>query len=110
MSGGCLSCGSCSTTRRLAPFEAVSREVTAAGLSAPSFARTADYSALAKSLKAEGLTVNRHCEIEDAISYALTCGRPCVIDMRIARDPVPPPIAGMWFEPERDEIPPRPRH
>ncbi|MDE0199579.1 MAG: thiamine pyrophosphate-binding protein [Caldilineaceae bacterium] len=73
------------------------------------FCENADYAALAKSLKAEGLTVNRYCEIEDAMSYALACGRPCVIDMEIARDPVPPPIAGMWFEPERDEIPPRPR-
>ena len=74
------------------------------------FCENADYAALAKSLKAEGLTVDRYSEIEDAISYALTCGRPCVMDMRIARDPVPPPIAGMWFEPERDEIPPKPRH
>lgn len=73
------------------------------------FCENADYAALAKSLKAEGLTVSRYAEIEDAISYALECGRPCVVDMRIARDPVPPPIAGMWFEPERDEIPPRPR-
>ncbi|MCZ0938125.1 MAG: thiamine pyrophosphate-binding protein [Caldilineaceae bacterium] len=73
------------------------------------FCENADYAALAKSLKAEGLTVNRYCEIEEAVSYALACGRPCVIDMRIARDPAPPPIAGMWFEPERDEIPPRPR-
>ncbi|MXX26101.1 MAG: thiamine pyrophosphate-binding protein [Caldilineaceae bacterium SB0668_bin_21] len=73
------------------------------------FCENADYAALAKSLRAEGLTVNRYCEIEEAMSYALACGRPCVIDMRIARDPAPPPIAGMWFEPERDEIPPRPR-
>ena len=74
------------------------------------FCENADYAALAKSLKAEGLTVNRYSEIEDAISHALACGKPCVVDMQIARDPVPPPIAGMWFEPERDEIPPRPRH
>ncbi len=73
------------------------------------FCENADYAALAKSLKAEGLTVSRYAEIEEAISYALECGRPCVVDMRIARDPVPPPIAGMWFEPERDEIPPRAR-
>ncbi|MCY3993715.1 MAG: thiamine pyrophosphate-binding protein [Caldilineaceae bacterium] len=74
------------------------------------FCENADYAALAKSLKAEGLTVNRYSEIEDAMSHALACGKPCVVDMQIARDPVPPPIAGMWFEPERDEIPPRPRH
>ena len=73
------------------------------------FCENADYAELAKSLKGEGLTVSRYAEIEDAMCYALECGRPCVVDMRIARDPVPPPIAGMWFEPERDEIPPRPR-
>ena len=73
------------------------------------FCENADYAALAKSLKAEGLSISKYAEIEDAMCYALECGRPCVVDMRIARDPVPPPIAGMWFEPERDEIPPRPR-
>ena len=73
------------------------------------FSENADYAALAKSLKAEGLNVSRYAEIEETMSYALACGKPCVVDMQIARDPVPPPIAGMWFEPERDEIPPRPR-
>ena len=73
------------------------------------FGENADYAALAESLKAEGLSISKYAEIEDAMCYALECGRPCVVDMRIARDPVPPPIAGMWFEPERDEIPPRPR-
>ena len=73
------------------------------------FSENADYAALAKSLKAEGLSVCRHAEIEDAMNYALSCDKPCVVDMQIARDPLPPPIAGMWFEPERDEIPPRPR-
>ena len=73
------------------------------------FSENTDYAALAKALKAEGVTVNRYAEIGDTMRYALGCGRPCVVDMRIARDPVPPPVAGMWYEPERDEIPPRPR-
>lgn len=73
------------------------------------FAEGADYATLARALKAEGLTVNRYCEIEDAMRYALGCGRPCVVDMRIVRDPVPPPVAGRWYEPERDEILPMPR-
>ena len=73
------------------------------------FSQETDYAALGKALSAEGLTVTRHCEIGDAMEHALGCGRPCVIDMRIARDPVPPPVAGLWYEPERDEIPPRPR-
>lgn len=69
--------------------------------SARSF-ENADYAALARSLKTEGLSISKYAEIEDAMRYALECGRPCVVDIRIARDPVPPPIAGgMWFEPER---------
>jgi acetolactate synthase-1/2/3 large subunit len=73
------------------------------------FSESTDYAALARALKAEGMTVKRYCEIDEAMRDALSCGRPCVVDMRIARDPVPPPVAGRWFEPERDEIPPRPR-
>ncbi len=73
------------------------------------FSENTDFAALAKALKAEGVTVNRYSEIADAMGFALACGRPCVIDMQIARDPVPPPVAGMWHEPERDEIPPKPR-
>ncbi len=73
------------------------------------FSQDTDYAALAKALSAEGLTVTRHREIGDAMRHALACGRPCVVDMRIARDPVPPPVAGLWYEPGRDEIPPRPR-
>lgn len=73
------------------------------------FSRDTDYAALARALNAEGLTVTRHSEIGDAMREALACGRPCVVDMRIARDPVPPPVAGLWYEPGRDEIPPRPR-
>ncbi len=73
------------------------------------FAENTDFAALAKALKAEGVTVRHYHEIDDAIRHALDCGRPCVVDMRIARDPIPPPVAGLWFEPERDEIPPKPR-
>ena len=73
------------------------------------FSENTDYAALAKALKAEGVIVNRYSEIADAMGFALACGRPCVVDMQIARDPVPPPVAGMWHEPERDEIPPKPR-
>ncbi len=73
------------------------------------FCEVTDYAALGRALGAEGLRVNRYSEIGDALRDALACGKPCVVDMRIARDPAPPPIAGMWFEPERDEIPPKPR-
>ena len=73
------------------------------------FAEHTDYAALGRALNAEGMTVRRYHEIEDAIGSALECGRPCVVDMRITRDPIPPPVAGLWYEPERDEIPARPR-
>lgn len=73
------------------------------------FGENTDFAALAKAFNAEGVTVNRYGEIGDKMRFALECGGPCVVDMRIARDPVPPPIAGMWYEPERDEIPPKPR-
>lgn len=73
------------------------------------FRENTDYAALGRALGAEGLRVNRYAEIGDAMRYALECGKPCTIDMRIAKDPTPPPIAGKWFEPERDEIPPNPR-
>ena len=73
------------------------------------FCESTDFAALAKALKAEGVAVNCYSEIANAVHFALDCGKPCVVDMRIARDPVPPPVAGMWHEPGRDEIPPKPR-
>ena len=69
----------------------------------------ADYATLARSLGAQGLSVSDYDQIGDAVRWALDCGAPCVVDMRIALDPIPPPVAGRWFEPHRDEIPPRPR-
>ena len=68
-----------------------------------------DYSALAQSLGAKGRQVTDYDQIGDAIGWALECGEPCVLDLSIARDPIPPPIAGRWFEPHRDEIPARSR-
>ena len=68
-----------------------------------------DYASLARSLGAQGLSVSDYDQIGDAVRWALDCGEPCVVDMRIALDPIPPPVAGRWFEPHRDEIPPRPR-
>ncbi len=73
------------------------------------FSENTDFASLAKALKAEGVAVNCYAEIADALHFALDCGKPCVVDMRIARDPIPPPVAGMWHEPGRDEIPPKPR-
>ena len=73
------------------------------------FRQRADFAALARALKAEGIAVTRYQDIHEAVDFALTCGKPCVVDMSITRDPTPPPIAGAWYEPVRHEIPPHPR-
>jgi acetolactate synthase-1/2/3 large subunit len=73
------------------------------------FGVRADFALWARSMHAEGLTVTAHREIRGAVEHALHSGRPCVIDMIIARDALPPPTAGAWFEPERDEVLPLPR-
>ena len=68
-----------------------------------------DYAVLGRALGAEGVRVTRHDEVEDAIRWALDCGRPCVVDLVVATDAVRPPIAGAWYEPGRAEPPPMPR-
>ena len=68
-----------------------------------------DFAALARSMGAEGITVNRHDQVEDALRHALDCGRPCVVDMIVDADAVHPPVAGAWFEPGRNEPTPKPR-
>ena len=73
------------------------------------FATRADFAAMARAFSAEGITVTRHEEIRDAVGHALSCGKPCVIDMIIASDPIPPPVAGDWCEPERAWVEPLPR-
>ena len=65
------------------------------------FTTRADFAAMARSFSAEGITITRHEEIAGAVAHALSCGKPCVIDMHINPDPVPPPTAGGWCEPER---------
>jgi acetolactate synthase-1/2/3 large subunit len=73
------------------------------------FSQRTDFAALAKALGAEGLSVCHYDAIGDAVQDALKCGRPCVVDVQITRNPIPPPVAGRWFEPNRDEVPPYPR-
>ena len=73
------------------------------------FTQRADFVALAKAFRAEGIRVDDYGEIGDAVDYALGCGKPCVIDMQIETDAVPPPVAGAWCEPVRGWLDPRPR-
>ena len=53
-----------------------------------------DYAELGRALGGEGVRVTRHNEVEDAIRWALDCGKPCVVDLVVAADAVRPPIAG----------------
>ncbi len=73
------------------------------------FTKRADFAAIAKAFSAEGIKVEKCSEIKDAVEYAMNCGKPCVIDMIIATDPVPPPVAGAWCEPVRGWVPEKPR-
>lgn len=70
------------------------------------FKNRADFAAMARAFSAEGITVTRHDEIRDAVQHALNCGKPCVIDMIIASDPIPPPTAGDWCESVRAWVEP----
>jgi acetolactate synthase-1/2/3 large subunit len=73
------------------------------------FTQRADFAALARAFQAEGIRVNHYSEIEDAVDHALTCGKPCVIDMMIEPNPIHPPLAGDWCEPVRGWLEPLPR-
>jgi acetolactate synthase-1/2/3 large subunit len=73
------------------------------------FTQRASFATLAEAFQAEGVRVNHYHEIEGAVDHALKCGKPCVIDMMIEPDPVPPPLAGAWCEPVRGWLKPLPR-
>ncbi|MBI4551604.1 MAG: thiamine pyrophosphate-binding protein [Candidatus Latescibacteria bacterium] len=65
------------------------------------FTHRTDFAALARSMGAEGLTVTRCDQLAGAVDRALSCGRPCVVDLIVDRDAVYPPVAGVWYEPAR---------
>ena len=65
------------------------------------FTQPTDFSALARSMGAVGLTVERMDQLSGAVDQAITCNRPCVVDVKVDRDAVYPPIAGVWYEPAR---------
>ncbi len=65
------------------------------------FSQPTDFAAMARSMGAVGLTVSHCDELEGVVDQAITCGRPCVVDLQVDRDAVYPPIAGIWYEPHR---------
>jgi len=73
------------------------------------FTERADFAAMARAFGAEGLRVECYGEIGDAVEHALTCGKPCVLDMLVETNALPPPVAGAWCEPERDWVKEMPR-
>jgi acetolactate synthase-1/2/3 large subunit len=73
------------------------------------FSQQADFAQMARAFRAEGVTVSEYAELKPAIEHALQCGKPCVVDLILEPDAVPPPVAGAWLEPERGGPRPRPR-
>ena len=65
------------------------------------FTQATDFAALARSMGAEGLTITHCDQLAGAVDQALSCGKPCVVDMHVDRDAIYPPVAGVWHEPAR---------
>jgi acetolactate synthase-1/2/3 large subunit len=74
------------------------------------FTQRADFATMARAFGAEGIRASEsYSDLRDAVQHGLNCGKPCVIDVIIEQDAVPPPVAGNWCEPERDWPEPIPR-
>jgi len=74
------------------------------------FTQRADFAAMARAFGAEGIRVSKsYSDLREAVHHGLNCGKPCVIDVIIETDAIPPPVAGNWYEPERDLPEPMPR-
>ncbi len=74
------------------------------------FTQRADFAAMARAFGAEGIRVSEsYNDLRSAVYHGLNCGKPCVVDVIIEQDAVPPPVAGNWCEPERDWPEPMPR-
>lgn len=73
------------------------------------FGTRADFAALAKSLNAEGIRVEKASRISEALDFALNCGKPCVLDLVVEADPVPLPFAGDFYTPGKHTPIPKPR-
>jgi acetolactate synthase-1/2/3 large subunit len=73
------------------------------------FATRADFAALARSLNAEGIRVEKASLMGEALQYALQCGRPCLLDCIVQWDPTPARFAGAFYTPGKPVPPPLPR-
>lgn len=54
------------------------------------FAHSPRISAIAAALGAASVTVEQPNELQDALGYAFSCGRPCVVDVRVDPKAMPP--------------------
>ncbi|MCK5155430.1 MAG: thiamine pyrophosphate-binding protein [Spirochaetales bacterium] len=73
------------------------------------FKTRANFAALAKSLNAEGIRVEKASQVAGALDFALKCGKPCVLDLVVETDPITLPFAGDFYTPGRHPIIPKPR-
>jgi len=73
------------------------------------FSQNIDFAALAHSMGAVGFTVKRCEQLKSIVDPALSCNKPCVIDLHIDVNAEYPPITGIWYEPTKtkDESMPR---
>ena len=73
------------------------------------FENPIDFAKAAEAMGALGFRPTDYAEVGDSLRQALAAGRPAVISVPITKDKVPPPEAGMWYDPVRREVPPLPR-
>lgn len=73
------------------------------------FASAANFADMAKSFGAEGVRVESSDQLEEALTYALNCGKPCVVDVVTQTDPILPQGAGDFLTPGQHIPVPVPR-
>lgn len=73
------------------------------------FKSAANFAEMAKSFGAEGVRVKSSDQLEDALTFALHCGKPCVVDVVTQTDPIPPQGAGDFLTPGQHTPVPMPR-
>lgn len=73
------------------------------------FKSAANFAEMAKSFGAEGVRVESSDQLEDALTFALNCGKPCVVDVVTQTDPIPPQGAGDFLTPGQHIPVPMPR-
>lgn len=73
------------------------------------FKSAANFAEMAKSFGAEGVRVESSDQLEEALTFALNCGKPCVVDVVTQTDPIPPQGAGDFLTPGQHIPVPVPR-